>query len=124
MDETIMTQLTLFSIAMSYLWLLVVIALTTTIVLRRRRLLRLEVEYARQNPPMPFIPYTRATETQEAAAVAPSESREPTRRLRHINPSDQVMIDIHPDTEQLVAVKNSVQNNLQKLYAHLNRSSN
>lgn len=117
-----MTQLTLFSLAMSYLWGVLLLGLSTTMLLRRRRISRLEFEYARQHPPLPFRAYTRAGDTQEVTVVI-ADNRSITRRLRHINPSDQVAIEIRPDSEQLIPLKNQPQTSLHKLYATLNHSN-
>jgi hypothetical protein len=123
MDEMTMTQLTLFSLAMSYLWGLLLLTLSTTMILRRRRITRLEFEYIRQHPPLPYRTYARVSDTQEMTVIIP-DSRPITRRLRHINPSDQVAIEIKPDSEQVVPLKNAPQTSLHKLYATLNRSNN
>lgn len=122
MDEITITQLTVFSIAMSYLWLLVVIMLAVVIVLRRRRMMRLEMNYLRQHPPMPYMMFRHSIETQENPAII-SSVREVTRRLRHINPSDQVAIEIKPDSDQLVPSRVQAQSNLHKLYASLSRAN-
>jgi hypothetical protein len=122
MDATTMTQLTLFSVLMAYFWTLVLIAFIALSLLRRRRINQLELAYVRRNPPMPYILYRNASDTQEVAI--PQTNPEPVTRssFRHINASQQVAMEIHPDTD---AMPQNLQTdtNLHRIFAQIKDSN-
>jgi hypothetical protein len=130
MDPNTMTQITLLSITVTYLWILVLVVITTAVVVRRRRIARMELEFARRlharlHPPS-YAPaaYFGAVETQETPVLAlHMQSPESTRRLRHINPSDQVAISISPDSEPLNGAKPLLQQQFKRITATFKRAN-
>ncbi|MBC8100030.1 MAG: hypothetical protein H7Y11_11355 [Armatimonadetes bacterium] len=115
MDEWIQ-----LSVLVSYFWVTFLAAFFSAVILRRRRIDQLELAYLHQHPPLPYRVYRRAEETQELPAVKISGG-EKTQRLRHINPSQQVSMEITPDADGGQALP-AGESNLQKLISQLTKT--
>jgi hypothetical protein len=122
MDATTMTQLTLFSVLMAYFWTLVVVAFAVLSILRRRRVNQLELAYVRRNPPMPYIVFRNASDTQEVAIAQANPEPVTRSSFRHTNASQQVSMEIHPDTDALPPGLQT-ETNLHRLFAHIKESN-
>ncbi|MBC8170864.1 MAG: hypothetical protein H7X77_04310 [Anaerolineae bacterium] len=115
-----MTQLTLFSVLMAYFWTLVLVAFAVLSILRRRRINQLELAYVRRNPPMPYILYRNASDTQEVAIPQANPEGVTRSNFRHTNTSQQVSLEIHPDTDAIPHIQ--TETNLHRLFAQIKDS--
>lgn len=117
-----MTQLTLISVLMAYFWTLILVAFIVLSLLRRRRINQLELAYIRNNPPMPYIVFRNASDTQEVAIAQPEPEPVTRSTFRHTNASQQVALEIHPDTDAMPQ-NLQVETNLHRMFAQLKDSN-
>lgn len=123
---TQITLLSLISLTVLSLWSLVAISAMSALYLRRREVAKRELAYVVQHPPMPYARFRRSPEdTQELRALnpIPVSVDAPQYVVRHINPSQLVSIEIHPDIDPASA-EAVTETNLHRLYAHLAESQN
>lgn len=115
------TQLMIFASVMVYFWGVIAAAFLLAHQLRRRRITAFEAAYERQHPSM--FTYRASimpvAETQEVPALQPYTAPRP--RLRHINPSELVSLEITPDENQIANLP-PAESNLQKLIHHLTKN--